>query len=102
MKVVLVGDQFVNKTSLLNCLTNGNTSGDVRPTMSTNLTVHQVFVRGSRQTLNIWETAGEAHYRSLASRFLRNARGILVILGLTTAQSRPRAPGKESRRAWQT
>jgi small GTP-binding protein len=83
MKVVVVGDQFVGKTSFLSYLTQKRVPSDLAPTTSIYLTLHHVLLNGKTYNVNIWDTAGEEQYRSLASVYLRNARGVLVMFDLT-------------------
>jgi small GTP-binding protein len=87
LKVVLVGDQFVGKTSILNYLVEKRSLADVRATNSMYLTLHQMIVHGAQYTLHIWDTAGEEKYRSLASVYLRNARAVLVVFDITIPSS---------------
>jgi small GTP-binding protein len=86
-KVVIVGDQFVGKTSFLSYLTKQHVPPDLSPTTSLYLTMHEFTINGKSYSINIWDTAGEEQYRSLASVYLRNARGVLVMFDLTRQSS---------------
>lgn len=87
MKLVLVGDQNVGKTSLLRYLVDQKPLNDPTTTTSIYLTVHQLQVRGNSVNVNIWDTAGEEQYRSLASVYLRSAKGVLIVFDLTARSS---------------
>ena len=87
MKLVLVGDQNVGKTSLLRYLVDSKPLNDPVATTSIYLTVHQLQVRGNPVNVNIWDTAGEEQYRSLASVYLRSAKGVLIVFDLTARSS---------------
>jgi small GTP-binding protein len=83
IKIVIVGDSNVGKTSLLHYFVKGESLVDSRITTNVYLTTHIAEVRGKRQQLNLWDTAGEEKYRSLASVYLRSAKGILLVFDLT-------------------
>lgn len=42
---------------------------------------------GQEMTLNIWDTAGEEKYRSMASLYYRDADVVMLIFDLTDAKS---------------
>jgi len=87
VKVVLVGDANVGKTSLLRYLVDQSPLDNPPNTTSIYLTVHRMDVRGRQVSVNLWDTAGEEQYRSLASVYLRSAKGVLVVFDLTCRAS---------------
>lgn len=87
IKIVLVGDQNVGKTSLLRYLVDKKPLECPTATTSIYLTVEQLEVKGKTVSVNIWDTAGEEQYRSLTSVYLRSAKGVLIVFDLTHKQS---------------
>lgn len=87
MKIVLVGDQNVGKTSLLRYLVDKKPLECPTTTTSIYLTVEQLEVKGKTISVNIWDTAGEEQYRSLTSVYLRSAKGILIVFDLSEKKS---------------
>jgi small GTP-binding protein len=78
MKVVVVGDVFVGKTSLIQNLCSSNHPTGVNPG-SLGLSRCSVIADGSEINLEIWDTAGQEAYSSLIPCYARSAEvGIIV------------------------
>jgi small GTP-binding protein len=86
MKVVLVGDTKVGKTCLLNRLTTG-TFRDTAATIGAAFQTHTVQTLSGARTLQIWDTAGQEKYRSLAPMYYRAAQVALICFDLTNRES---------------
>lgn len=87
MKVVFVGDSQVGKTSIINCLISG--SFDQAPASTIGASFHKFRVETSHGyvNLNIWDTAGQEKYRSLAPMYYRTANAIVLVFDLTSRES---------------
>lgn len=87
LKVVVVGDHFVGKTSLLHYLIKEQPLDNPVTTTSIYLSVKEFNVNGRKYDINIWDTAGEEQYHSLTSVYLRSSRGVLIVFDLTNFES---------------
>jgi small GTP-binding protein len=86
MKDILVGDTKVGKTCLLNRLTTG-TFRDTAATIGAAFQTHTVQTASGARTLQIWDTAGQEKYRSLAPMYYRAAQVALICFDLTNRES---------------
>ena len=81
IKVVLVGDTGVGKTSIIDRYINDKYDQNQKTTLVSSYTFKQLDIKKYNKTvsLDIWDTAGQELYRSLSKNFYLNASvGILV------------------------
>ena len=58
MKIVVLGDSDVGKTSLLMRYTQGKTPQNMKPTIGADFQKKEVVVNNTIVTVQIWDTAG--------------------------------------------
>lgn len=90
LKLILVGDSGVGKTSVLWTLCEKKLRGDElrTPTIGVDFLSHQVSLDGSRTaTLQIWDTSGQERFRSITSPFFRGADGVLFVFDVSSRAS---------------
>jgi small GTP-binding protein len=86
LKILLVGDSSVGKTSLLNQATTGSFTVDFRPTIGAQLLpVH--LENGSEMALDVWDTAGQEEYRTFIAEYFRGAHGCFIVFDVTRPES---------------
>ncbi|AQZ15702.1 YPT10 (YBR264C) [Zygosaccharomyces parabailii] len=91
LKLVLLGESSVGKTSIVTRYTTGNyqktnaTIGAAFFTKSINLSVENGVLR--KVNMEIWDTAGQERYRSLTPIYYRNADAALVVFDVTKPES---------------
>ncbi|XP_059148698.1 ras-related protein Rab-26-like [Physella acuta] len=89
MKVIVVGDLGVGKTTLLLRYTNDRVAFD--NTFETTLTVYFsskiVDVSGVKVKLQLWDTQGQEYRQTMAKGHYRNAVGIVMVFDLTRKSS---------------
>jgi Ras-related protein Rab-7A len=83
VKLLVLGDSGVGKTSVLNQFVNREFSSHYRPTIGCDLIARQVELDGELVTLQIWDTAGQERFRALASSFYRNADICVFVYDIT-------------------
>lgn len=79
VKVVLLGDSGVGKTSIVTRYTTGIVQLSVKPTVGAAFVTKELSVEGQDFELLIWDTAGQEVYRGLAPMYYRSA-GIAIIV----------------------
>jgi Ras-related protein Rab-7A len=87
MKVLLLGDAGVGKTSVLCQFVNREFSTHYRPTVGADFVSRQLEVDGTFLTLQIWDTAGQERFRSLASSYFRGTEVCVLVYDVTSESS---------------
>ena len=88
-KVVLIGETRVGKTSIINRYNSDKFSSSLSPTPGASFTEKKGFIKDYNQSIKfeIWDTAGQEKYRSLAKVFYTNADAIILIYDITKRKS---------------
>jgi Ras-related protein Rab-7A len=92
LKIVLLGDSGVGKTSLMNRFSTGKFTGQYKATigadfLSKELVVSDPFGQRRVVTLQIWDTAGQERFQSLGVGFYRGADACLLVYDITDPHS---------------
>ena len=77
-KVVIVGDSQVGKTTFLYALKNNIFRTDIEPTIGSNITDISYDYNGKQINFNIFDTAGQEIYQSLATFYMRGTTCALI------------------------
>lgn len=87
LKLILIGDSGVGKTSLVHRVKEG-TFSVAPPTIGCSFCTHSVQLSdGGSLPLNIWDTAGQEKYRSFTRQYFRGARAVLVCYDISRLDS---------------
>ena len=87
-KIVLFGDSNVGKTAFIkNWLHMEYSSENASPTYGAACLENSVYLHGKMEKIQVWDTAGEEKYRSLAPMYSRGAIGILLLFDITRKSS---------------
>jgi small GTP-binding protein len=97
IKIMLLGDSAVGKTSLMNRYTemDDERSGQKQcaavtmqshlPTMGVDFRIKHLTLRGGeRVRLQIWDTAGQERFNAITSSYYKHADGVCLVYDLTT------------------
>ena len=92
LKVVLVGESGVGKTSIINQFAKGNFNQDLMSTNGATFTTKKKEFKDSNGrskhiSFEMWDTAGQEKYRSLAKMFFKEASVALIIYDITHLKS---------------
>ena len=87
LKIAVLGDFGVGKTSLIAQHTLGTFNARTPSSTGAVYTSKVMEIDGQKYELQIWDTAGQTIYRSIASIYFRDAHGILLIYDVTNRQS---------------
>ena len=84
IKIVLVGESGVGKTSIIKRFVENNFEYNMQPSFGGSFFAKNlVFDDGEKLTLNIWDTAGQEHYRSLTQMFYKDAKVAILVYDIT-------------------
>ena len=62
LKIVILGDSGVGKTTLLQQYLNGKTTGHSKPTIGDDFSKKEILIDNTVVTLQIWDTAGQEKF----------------------------------------
>jgi len=86
-KVILVGESGVGKTCLLSMYVKGVIEQTI-PTIAVEFCTKEIeLCDGTKVKVQIWDTAGEERFKSLAMTYYRKAYGILLLFDVTKKSS---------------
>jgi Ras-related protein Rab-7A len=87
VKVLILGDPGVGKTSILNQFVVREFTPHYHPTIGADYVSRQIEIDGTFLTLQIWETAGQERFRSLGSSFYRGTEICVFVCDITSESS---------------
>ena len=89
IKVVLIGESGVGKTSIISQFTKGLFNPDIMSTNGATFSTKKKEYKEENKTLSfeIWDTAGQEKYRSLAKMFFKDAAVALIVYDITSKKS---------------
>ena len=86
-KVVMIGDSYVGKTSILDMYIN-NRFEETKPSIGA---MHQFYKikldSGEEVNLDLWDTAGQERFRSVVPMYYKGAKVILIVFDVTSPDS---------------
>jgi len=86
-KIVVVGD-CVGKTSLIERYTKGTFRNDYKATIGANFAVKSLSIKGKTITLQIWDLAGQPHYKDVRQQhFYKGASGVVYVFDVTRRET---------------
>merc|ERR1711990_1289502 len=87
LKVIILGDSGVGKTSLMNQYVNRKFSKQYKATIGADFLTKEVQVDDRLVTMQIWDTAGQERFQSLGVAFYRGADCCVLVYDVNTAKT---------------
>ena len=87
LKIVLMGDGAVGKTSLRNRFMGRGFKSQHLMTIGADFSTFQQIVDGNAITYQIWDLAGQEHFQAVRQRFFRGAMGGLLVFDVTRPET---------------
>eukprot|EP00035_Acanthoeca_spectabilis_P023036 m.447271 g.447271 ORF g.447271 m.447271 type:complete len:213 (-) comp19497_c0_seq1:182-820(-) len=87
LKVVLLGDSSVGKTSMMSNYVNKRFSNQYKATIGADFLTKKIAIDGTVATMQIWDTAGQERFRALGVTFFRGADCCVLVFDVTSTQS---------------
>ncbi|KAG7342509.1 small GTP-binding domain protein [Nitzschia inconspicua] len=92
LKIVILGDSGVGKTSLMNRYSTGKFTGQYKATIGADFLVKdnvvvELYQQRTLVTLQIWDTAGQERFQSLGMGFYRGADACMLVYDVTDPHS---------------
>jgi len=88
LKVIILGDSGVGKTSLMNMYVNKRFSNQYKATIGADFLTKEVSVDDNRLvTMQIWDTAGQERFQSLGVAFYRGADCCVLVFDVNVGKT---------------
>ena len=87
-KIVLIGESWAGKTSIINRFIDDTFNENAISTLSVQFLRKNLELPGNKRiTLDIWDTAGQERFRSLNRIFYSNAKAVILVYDITNKKS---------------
>jgi len=87
LKVIILGDSNVGKTSLMNQYVHKRFSNQYKATIGADFLTKEIMIDDKLVTLQIWDTAGQESFRSITRSYYRGAAGALLVYDITRRET---------------
>jgi len=87
LKVIILGDSGVGKTSLMNQFVNDKFSKQYKATIGADFLTKEILIDDKLVTMQIWDTAGQERFQSLGVAFYRGADSCILVYDITDSKS---------------
>jgi len=87
VKLVMLGNSGVGKTSIITRFNKSQFPETVRATIYTDFVFKDVRIEGKTLRAQVWDTAGQERYRVVTSAYYRDAAGVLLVYDITDYKS---------------
>ncbi|ESQ34517.1 hypothetical protein EUTSA_v10008896mg [Eutrema salsugineum] len=87
LKVIVLGDSGVGKTSLMNQYVNNKFSQQYKATIGADFVTKELQIDDRLVTLQIWDTAGQERFQSLGIAFYRGADCCVLVYDVNHLKS---------------
>uniref|UniRef100_A0A7R9U8W8 Uncharacterized protein n=1 Tax=Pinguiococcus pyrenoidosus TaxID=172671 RepID=A0A7R9U8W8_9STRA len=87
LKVILLGESGVGKTSLMEMFVNDKYDDKYKATIGADFLCKDVQIEDQLVTLQIWDTAGQERFQSLGVAFYRGADACIIVFDITDPTS---------------
>lgn len=87
LKLLIIGESGVGKSSLLLRFTDDNFDSEQAATIGVDFKVKSITINGDKIKLAIWDTAGQERFRTLTPSYYRGAQGAIVVYDVTNRET---------------
>jgi len=87
LKLLLLGDADVGKSSLMFRFVEGKSPGAMMTTVGIDFKWTNVVVKDTTYRVQIWDTAGQEKFRTIARSYYRNVKGYILVFDVTDRDS---------------
>eukprot|EP00879_Flechtneria_rotunda_P010463 GHRR01010939.1.p1 GENE.GHRR01010939.1~~GHRR01010939.1.p1 ORF type:complete len:125 (+),score=31.91 GHRR01010939.1:67-441(+) len=87
LKVIILGDSGVGKTSLMNQYVQKKFSKEYKATIGADFLTKEIQIDDKLVTMQIWDTAGQERFQSLGVAFYRGADCCVLVYDVNSTKS---------------
>ena len=82
LKIIMVGECSVGKTSLVNAFLSDEYGKETQPTIGVNHQKCEMVVNNKKVPFYLWDTAGQEEFHSLVKVYARSASGAILVASI--------------------
>ena len=83
IKIVVIGEHAVGKTSLIKKYMDQVFTEDYKPTIGANIFIKKMVIDGNEYNISVWDLAGQEKYEKMRFMYYKGAKGALIVGDLT-------------------
>ena len=87
IKVILLGESSVGKTSLIKVSIGNKFNASELTTYSANYSIKKFNYNGKDYVFNLWDTIGQEKYRALTKMFFKDTKIVIIVYDITSEKS---------------
>ena len=87
IKVTLIGESSVGKTSIINRYTRDAFTQELESTLGANYSQKKIERHGKKIRLDLWDTAGQEKYRAIGRHFYKESYIVCLVYDITNKAS---------------
>ncbi|KAH0791725.1 ras-related protein rab-7A [Histomonas meleagridis] len=87
LKLTLIGEHFVGKTSMIERFVNGTFDKSYQATIGFSFLSKTIELDGVKCTVNVWDTSGSERHRAVAPNYYRGTDGCILVYDVSNPQS---------------
>ena len=87
IKVILLGESSVGKTSLIKVSIGKKFNASELTTYSANYSIKKFNYNGKEYNFNLWDTIGQEKYRTLTKMFFKDTKIVILVYDITVEKS---------------
>ena len=87
VKIILVGEGGVGKTSLINVYLDKKFNHSEPQTLKGYLSLKKIKINDKELNINLWDTVGQERFRSVTKKFIRGSNIIIFVFDITNRAS---------------
>ena len=87
IKIVLLGETGVGKTSIVNVVHGGEFIPEQTSTIGACFQIHKIKIGEQLVNLHLWDTAGQERFRALSPMYYRDAQCAILVYAINNSDS---------------
>ena len=87
IKIILLGDMFVGKTSIISRYVEDSFSENIMSSSAMSYTQKDIVIDKQKIQLNIWDTVGQEKYRALSKLFFQDTKIVILVYSINSLES---------------
>ena len=87
IKVTLIGESSVGKTSIINRYTKNSFTNEMESTLGANYSQKKIILNGKKIRMDLWDPAGQEKYRAIGRHFYKESYIVCLVYDVSNHDS---------------